>query len=147
MAVFDPAATFTSSDRSPEIGRSREGRAPRSPGRSARHRRLLPKRGVGSVLFTLGGMQELFDPARHQALTVRTWRPDLAHRAIERIRAADEDEFDELEGSWLLHPRMSLRSLGPGRFRIATARLASCAGVPACRPPRHGTGCLAALVK
>ena len=49
-------------------------------------------------------MQELFDPARHEALTVQTWRPDLARRAIERICAAAEDEFDELEGSWLLHP-------------------------------------------
>lgn len=28
----------------------------------------------------------------------------MAHRAIERICAAAEDEFDELEGSWLLHP-------------------------------------------
>ena len=50
-------------------------------------------------------MQELFDPARHEALTVQTWSPDLAHRAIERICAAAEDEFDELEGSWLLHPQ------------------------------------------
>lgn len=49
-------------------------------------------------------MHELFDPARHEALTVQTWSPDLAHRAIERICAAAEDEFDELEGSWLLHP-------------------------------------------
>jgi Lanthionine synthetase C-like protein len=49
-------------------------------------------------------MQELFDPARHEALTVQTWSPDLAHRAIERVCAAAEDEFDELEGSWLLHP-------------------------------------------
>jgi len=50
-------------------------------------------------------MQELFDPARHEALTVQTWSPDLAHRAIERICAAAEDEFDELKGSWLLHPQ------------------------------------------
>ena len=49
-------------------------------------------------------MQELFDPARHEALTVQTWNPDLAHRAIERICAAAENEFAELEGSWLLHP-------------------------------------------
>ncbi len=50
-------------------------------------------------------MQELFDPSRHEALTVHTWRADLAHRAIERICAAAEDEFDEQEGSWLLHPQ------------------------------------------
>jgi hypothetical protein len=49
-------------------------------------------------------MQELFDPARHEALAVHTWSPDLAHRAIERICSTAEDEFDELEGSWLLHP-------------------------------------------
>lgn len=49
-------------------------------------------------------MLELFDPLRHEALTVRTWNPDLARRAIERICAAAEDEFDECEGSWLLHP-------------------------------------------
>ena len=50
-------------------------------------------------------MQELFDPAGHEALSVQTWNPDLAQRAIERICAAAEDEFDELEGSWLLHPQ------------------------------------------
>ncbi len=50
-------------------------------------------------------MQELFDPARHEALAVRTWRPDLAQRAIERICTAAEDEFDERQGSWLLHPQ------------------------------------------
>ena len=58
-------------------------------------------------------MQELFDPARHEALTVQTWSPDLAHRAIERICAAAEDEFDELEGSWLLHPQDEPAQLGP----------------------------------
>ncbi len=50
-------------------------------------------------------MHELFDPARHEALTVRAWRPDLARQAIERICVAAEDEFDEREGSWLLHPQ------------------------------------------
>lgn len=50
-------------------------------------------------------MQELFDPARHEALTVQAWSPERAQRAIERICAAAEDEFDEREGSWLLHPQ------------------------------------------
>jgi hypothetical protein len=50
-------------------------------------------------------MQELFDPGRHEALAVQTWSPELAHRAIERICAAAEDEFDDLEGSWRLHPQ------------------------------------------
>jgi hypothetical protein len=53
----------------------------------------------------LFGMQELFDPARHEALTVQTWSPQLAHRAIERICEAAEAEFDEREGSWLWHPQ------------------------------------------
>jgi hypothetical protein len=50
-------------------------------------------------------MQALFDPMRHEALAVQTWNPDVARRAVERICAAAEDEFDELEGSWLLHPQ------------------------------------------
>ncbi|MEO6746611.1 MAG: LanC-like protein [Caldimonas sp.] len=49
-------------------------------------------------------MQDLFDPRRHEALTIEIWSPDLAHRAIERICAAAENEFEEGEGSWLLHP-------------------------------------------
>jgi hypothetical protein len=53
----------------------------------------------------LRGMQELFDPARHEALAIQTWSPDLAYHAIKRICAAAEDEFDELAGSWLLHPQ------------------------------------------
>lgn len=50
-------------------------------------------------------MQELFDSARHEPLKVQTWDAALAHRAIERICAAAEDEFDEQSGSWLLHPQ------------------------------------------
>lgn len=50
-------------------------------------------------------MQDLFDPARHEALAVQRWAPELARRAIERICAAAEHEFDEHEGSWLLHPQ------------------------------------------
>lgn len=49
-------------------------------------------------------MQDLFDPARHEALAVQSWAPELAQRAIERICAAAEHEFDEHQGSWLLHP-------------------------------------------
>lgn len=49
-------------------------------------------------------MQALFDPARHEALTVQAWSPDLAQRAIERICKSAEDEFDERDGSWRLHP-------------------------------------------
>lgn len=47
----------------------------------------------------------LFDPARHEALSAQTWHAHLAQRAIERICAAAEDEFDEQQGSWLLHPQ------------------------------------------
>jgi hypothetical protein len=50
-------------------------------------------------------MQALFDPARHEALTVQSWSAELARRAIERICAAAEAEFDEGQGSWLLHPQ------------------------------------------
>lgn len=60
--------------------------------------------GVESVSYTICGMQGLFDPVRHEALTVQTWSPDLAQHAIKRICAAAENEFDELEGNWLLHP-------------------------------------------
>jgi hypothetical protein len=54
---------------------------------------------------TLCGMQQLFDPARHEALAVPSWTPELAHRAIERICTSAEAEFDEREGSWILHPQ------------------------------------------
>ncbi|MDH5540007.1 MAG: lanthionine synthetase, partial [Rhizobacter sp.] len=50
-------------------------------------------------------MQALFDPARHEALTAGPWDEEQARRAIERICAAAEAEFDEHEGSWLLHPQ------------------------------------------
>jgi hypothetical protein len=50
-------------------------------------------------------MQELFDHSRHEALTAEIWEPELARLAIERICAAAEAEFDEREGSWLLHPQ------------------------------------------
>jgi len=49
-------------------------------------------------------MQALFDPARHEPLAATPWHPDLAMAAIARIVAAAEAEFDEPEGSWLLHP-------------------------------------------
>ena len=49
-------------------------------------------------------MQELFDPSRHEVLAAKSWSPDLARHSIERICAAAEDEFDQLAGSWLLHP-------------------------------------------
>jgi hypothetical protein len=71
---------------------------------TARSSVVAPHR-VEADSYTLGRVQELFDPARHEALTVQTWSPDLAHRAIERICAAAEDEFDEREGSWRLHPQ------------------------------------------
>ena len=57
-------------------------------------------------------MQELFDPDRHESLTAPAWHPDLAQRAIERICAAAEDEFDEVAGSWLLHQQVG--SAQPG---------------------------------
>jgi len=63
------------------------------------------RQGFGSVSITLWRMQELFDPTRHEALGVQSWNPELAHRAIERICAAAEAEFDEQTGSWLLHPQ------------------------------------------
>jgi hypothetical protein len=50
-------------------------------------------------------MQDLFDPARHEALTAGPWNEDVARHAIVRICAAAEAEFDEREGSWLLHPQ------------------------------------------
>lgn len=50
-------------------------------------------------------MQELFDPARHEALTGQTWSPDRALQAITRICASAEDEFDDTQGSWLWHPQ------------------------------------------
>jgi len=49
-------------------------------------------------------MQSLFDPARHEPLAAPPWHPDLAFSAIARIVAAAEAEFDDREGSWLLHP-------------------------------------------
>jgi hypothetical protein len=49
-------------------------------------------------------MQSLFDPARHEPLAAPAWDPDLASAAIARIVAAAEAEFDDDEGSWLLHP-------------------------------------------
>ncbi len=60
---------------------------------------------LGDVSFTLCSMQQLFDPVRHEALNVQAWSPDRARSAVERICAAAEDEFDEQEGSWLLHPQ------------------------------------------
>ena len=47
---------------------------------------------------------ELFDPARHEALTGSTWDGTWARVAIERICAAAENEFDQRKGNWLLHP-------------------------------------------
>ncbi len=47
---------------------------------------------------------ELFDPARHEALTHTPWSETLARQAILRICADAEAEFDEREGSWLSHP-------------------------------------------
>jgi hypothetical protein len=96
------------------------GRALRGPRALKRKRRALPSgkaledawgsaaggaSGCGSVSDTLFGMQDLFDPAHHEALTVQAWHPDSAQRAIERICAAAEREFDEREGSWPLHPQ------------------------------------------
>ena len=49
-------------------------------------------------------MQPLFDPVRHEPLAAATWHPGLALAAIARIAAAAEAEFDDREGSWLLHP-------------------------------------------
>lgn len=49
-------------------------------------------------------MQDLFDPARHEALATGPWNRDSARQAIVRICAAAEAEFDERKGSWLLHP-------------------------------------------
>lgn len=50
-------------------------------------------------------MSELFDPARHEPLTATPWSEAAARQAIERICASAEAEFDEAEGSWLLHPQ------------------------------------------
>jgi hypothetical protein len=50
-------------------------------------------------------MQELFDPARHERIGVARWSESEARQAVELIAAAAEAEFDEREGSWLLHPQ------------------------------------------
>jgi hypothetical protein len=50
-------------------------------------------------------MQPLFDPARHEPLAAPSWHPDLATAAITRIVASAEAEFDDLEGTWPLHPQ------------------------------------------
>jgi Lanthionine synthetase C-like protein len=50
-------------------------------------------------------VSDLYDPKRHEALTDDAWSEDAARAAIGRICAAAEREFDEAEGSWLLHPQ------------------------------------------
>lgn len=46
----------------------------------------------------------LFDPARHEPLTTTPWDEGLARRAIERIAASAESEYDASDGSWRTHP-------------------------------------------
>ncbi len=50
-------------------------------------------------------LPDLYDPKRHEALTNDAWSEDAARDAIRRICAAADAEFDEAEGSWLLHPQ------------------------------------------
>jgi len=50
-------------------------------------------------------MQDLFDPTKHEPLCATPWSEAAAHGAIQRICAAAEAEFDESQGSWLLHPQ------------------------------------------
>jgi hypothetical protein len=54
---------------------------------------------------SLVDLSALYDPKRHEALTDDAWSEDVARAAIWRICAAAEREFDEAEGSWLLHPQ------------------------------------------
>jgi hypothetical protein len=49
--------------------------------------------------------QTLFSPARHEPLGSEPWSEAAARAAVARICAAAEAEFDEDEGSWLLHPQ------------------------------------------
>jgi hypothetical protein len=53
---------------------------------------------------TLHDVSDLFDFERHEPLTAAPWSERTARAAIERICAAAEREFDEVAGSWLMHP-------------------------------------------
>ena len=48
-------------------------------------------------------MKELFDPARHEALTATRWNEDAVRAAIVRITAAAHAQFDASLGSWPTH--------------------------------------------
>jgi len=50
-------------------------------------------------------VSDLFDPRRHEPSIRAPWSEPAARTAIERICDAAEREFDEDEGSWLMHPQ------------------------------------------
>jgi len=60
-------------------------------------------------------VSDLFDSQRHEPLTSTPWSEHAARAAIERICAAAEHEFDEGEGSWLMHPQAEPRVSSDGR--------------------------------
>ena len=60
-------------------------------------------------------MQGLFDPARHEPITVTAWDEVAARAAVTRIAAAAEHEI-EPAGCWRTHPRDDPES--PGERRV-----------------------------
>lgn len=63
-------------------------------------------------------MQALFDPARHEPLRDQPWDEGTARKAIGRICTAAEDEFDEDEGTWRLHPQDEPQVEGQRSFNL-----------------------------
>jgi hypothetical protein len=50
-------------------------------------------------------MQDLLDPARHEALCDMPWSVSAAQQAVAHICQSAESAFDQAEGAWLLHPQ------------------------------------------
>jgi hypothetical protein len=48
---------------------------------------------------------DLFDPRRHEPLTVTPWDDSAARTAVRRLCAVAEHEFDASQGNWPMHPQ------------------------------------------